>query len=252
MPNEMKRGATMDNEIVYIRRQYNGGVGETLFKYIHGLKWDTVSGGVNATQPDWYLFGYVWCDQVNGDYFGHSGIHGPCPHHIKVCITRSGNSPEVYKQLAEQAGPKPMSLRRSQLTKNTRAKRLYVMWGMPQKFNGDPSRTVSAEEYYGESLNGRFIRRCTKRKLNWVILSPRHGIWGPDDQKMPEETFLRCTSEADHKMLAKQLRSYAARYEEVFLYSGRIHDRTALHQQVIKAARLSEKLEETSYFADIR
>lgn len=240
-------------EDVFIRRQFNGNVGKTKLENIRNPQWGLISGGVKALQPDWFLFAFVWCSQIECDnHFGHSCTHGSYPHSIKVCITQKDNSPEIYARLAKQAGPKPESMRRPRLSKKEQAARLYVMWGMPQQYAGDPSTPVSAAEYYGDSLNGRFIRRCMKRGLNWVILSPRHSIWGPDDQYLPGEKLLRETTPEQQKHLAKELHRYAARFEEVWLYSGRIHDRTELHKQVLKSARLSDKIEETTRFSSVR
>ena len=206
--------------------------------------------------PFWSILSthiHQWCSQIECDlHFGHSCLHGSYPHHIRVCITQKDNPPEIFARLAEQAGPKPESLRRARLSKREQAARLYVMWGMPQQYAGDPSMPVSAAEYYGDSLNGQFIRRCMKKGLNWAILSPQYGLWGPDDQHLPEESLLRETTPEQRKQIAKTLHRYAARFDAVWLYSGRTYDRTELHQQVIKNARLSEKLEETSLFADIR
>ena len=40
----------MDKEIVVVRRQHNGRVGETHFKNLHGLQWDQISGGIKLHQ----------------------------------------------------------------------------------------------------------------------------------------------------------------------------------------------------------
>ena len=240
-------------EEVFVRRQFDGSVGKTTLENIHNPHWSIKSGGVKARQSDWYLFAFAWCSQIECDiHFGHSCLHGSYPHSIKVCITQKDNSPEIYARLAEQAGPKPESLRRARLSKKEQSARLYVMWGMPQQYAGDQLTPVSAAEYYGDSLNGQFIRRCMKRGLNWVILSPQHGLWGPDDQHLPSENLLRETTPDQRKQIAKALRRYAARFEEVWLYSGRNYDRTELHQQVLNAARLPDKLIVATKFSDVR
>ena len=123
---------------------------------------------------------------------------------------------------------------------------------MPQHYDGDLLTPLSAAEYYGDSLNGQFIRRCMKRGLNWVILSPQQGLWGPDDQHLPGENLLRETTPDQRKQIAKALRRYASRFEQVWLYSGRTYDRTELHQQVLNAARLPDKLIVATKFSDVR
>lgn len=69
-------------------------------------RWDTETGGVRRSTGRTYLFAYVLCDEGMGE-LGHSCRHGPPPHEIKVCITKTGNDPATYSALAEKAGPKP-------------------------------------------------------------------------------------------------------------------------------------------------
>jgi hypothetical protein len=73
---------------------------------IDGVRWDWISGGVQAVQPRESLFGYVLCDVVDG--VGHSCRHGGGHpdgggHSIKVLITKKGSDPEVYERLRNEA-----------------------------------------------------------------------------------------------------------------------------------------------------
>lgn len=93
---------------VWVRRQYNDyRIAKYELNSIEGIHWDRVSGGVGAQTPQAFLHGYVSCDGMLEGELSHSGIHGPCPHQIKVCILKMDNDPKVYAQLKEQAGPKP-------------------------------------------------------------------------------------------------------------------------------------------------
>jgi hypothetical protein len=98
--------------IVKVRRQWDDA--EMIATYrledLEGVRWDMVSGGINAPTPQPFLHGYVQCDAMVTGELAHSGTHGPCPHRIKVCITRKGNE-AIFAELSRAAGPKPMTAR---------------------------------------------------------------------------------------------------------------------------------------------
>lgn len=97
---------------VRIRRQFNDSkIGTVDFLCLSGFKWDYISGGVQSFAPQPFIHAYVWCDAIEGD-FSHSGIHGPCPHNIKVVIVKKDNTPEVWQKILKEAGPRP-EIRRS-------------------------------------------------------------------------------------------------------------------------------------------
>lgn len=72
------------------------------------LKWSMFSGGTQEYTGLWGLYGYIYCDQILEGEIEHNGIHGPCPHYIKICIQKCDNDIEVYNFLAQKAGTKPM------------------------------------------------------------------------------------------------------------------------------------------------
>jgi len=76
--------------IVEVRRQWNDyRTGRCRLNDVEGLHWsDYGSGGFCA--PQLFVHGYVSCDQIVGK-IGHSCQHGPPPHRIKVCMTKTGN-----------------------------------------------------------------------------------------------------------------------------------------------------------------
>ena len=94
--------------IIAVRRQPNDWRIAKYYKsQIENIHWDIVSGGVKSRSPQYFPYGYVWCnDQIEGEV-AHSGVHGPCPHRIKICIVKKDNDPSVIKQLVKQIGPRP-------------------------------------------------------------------------------------------------------------------------------------------------
>jgi len=61
--------------------------------------WSQVSGGASRRMPREMVCGYVSCDGAVSGAVGHRGIHGSCPHRIKVCVTTSGSSPKAFAEL---------------------------------------------------------------------------------------------------------------------------------------------------------
>jgi hypothetical protein len=99
-------------DLVYIRRQWSdaGRIGWVRAGQIQGLHWDCQSGGYGREggfgngAPFPFLHGYVWCNDIEGE-IGHSCMHGPPPHRIKVCIVQKDNPRSVYKSLLDRMSP---------------------------------------------------------------------------------------------------------------------------------------------------
>ena len=85
--------------VVWVRRQFNNRkhaayrIGD-----ISKWHWSRFSGGLGRRANGYYLHGYVWCNELIVGRLGHSCIHGPPPHHIKVCVTKKGNE-KVWKAI---------------------------------------------------------------------------------------------------------------------------------------------------------
>jgi hypothetical protein len=95
------------NLIVTVARQFNDyRTARYSIDQVSGLHWDSVSGGVNAVAPQPFVHGYVQCDGMIDGELAHSGAHGPCPHNIKVCLTKKKNI-EVWSEVEKRAGPRP-------------------------------------------------------------------------------------------------------------------------------------------------
>jgi len=95
-----------------VRRQWNDWrQARYRLEDISGLHWTDVSGGVNASAPQPFVHGYVWCDGMIDGELAHSCQHGRGPHHIVVCITKKGNE-AVWSKILEQAGPSPRKQRK--------------------------------------------------------------------------------------------------------------------------------------------
>lgn len=99
----------MNNTYAWVVRQMGDYLkGKVLADNIVNLKWDMVSGGTQKYTGIWGLYGYIYCNQIIEGEIGHSGIHGSCPHYIKIFIQKCDNEEEVYNALAKQAGKKPI------------------------------------------------------------------------------------------------------------------------------------------------
>jgi hypothetical protein len=97
-----------DEEYVVVRRQWNDWrTAKYRLSDVEDVRWDRFSGGVQAPAPQYFLHGYVRCDEAVEGEVAHSGMHGDCPHRIKACIVKKDNDKQVYQRLAEKAGPKP-------------------------------------------------------------------------------------------------------------------------------------------------
>jgi hypothetical protein len=90
---------------VVVRRQWNDwrAAGYRL-EDVLDIHWDVMSGGIRQRAPRRFLYAYVDCAAMIDGEIAHSGIHGPCPHQIKVCILKKDNDPRVFKLLVERAG----------------------------------------------------------------------------------------------------------------------------------------------------
>ena len=92
---------------VQIRRQWNDWrIAIVDSSKLSGLHWDNWSGGVRAPSPQYFIHGFVWCNDYEGD-LAHSCSHGDGPHSIKVCIIKKDNNREVFAKLKSMAGEKP-------------------------------------------------------------------------------------------------------------------------------------------------
>jgi hypothetical protein len=96
---------------VVVRRQWNDWRNATYrLTDLQDVHWDYLSGGVRASAPWPVLSAYVICDAALEGEVAHSGLHGACPHRIKVAIIQKDNARDVVALLRAQTGPKPPSL----------------------------------------------------------------------------------------------------------------------------------------------
>ena len=70
-------------------------------------KWDRKSGGIMRPFNDYYICGYVYCNEAMSGEVAHSCLHGTFPHEIKVCVIKKYTDKESYKILLEIVGEKP-------------------------------------------------------------------------------------------------------------------------------------------------
>ena len=111
---------TSAEEVLLIVRRHPGDYRTAKYRLsdIGGLRWDKLSGGVQRTAfGQYYLYGYVACNEAVEGNVAHSGVHGPCPHTIKVCILRQDNI-SSYELLVRDLPPKPEYARSQPKTGN--------------------------------------------------------------------------------------------------------------------------------------
>ena len=74
------------------------------FSSLQDFHLKVVSGGVKARSAHPMLYARMWCSEIpKGEEFGHSCLHGPPPHEILVCITKSAIPGKLYKMLLSTA-----------------------------------------------------------------------------------------------------------------------------------------------------
>jgi hypothetical protein len=96
-----------------IRRMGNDWrIAEVDYEKIRNIHWDRLSGGVNVPAPQYFIHGYIWRDDYEGE-LAHSCQHGKGPHYIKICITKTDNEPTVFSKVQNEVGPKPRYVKRS-------------------------------------------------------------------------------------------------------------------------------------------
>ena len=102
----MIKGADMSTSMqttVVVRRQWNAWKkGKVAIDRMWGFHWRSTSGGVGARSPRPMLYAKISCDSLLDGEIDHSGIHGPCPHEILVCIVKKDN-PKIFDALASRA-----------------------------------------------------------------------------------------------------------------------------------------------------
>lgn len=104
----VKSDVNEDDRRVVVRRQWNGYMEATYrFDQLEDPHWSSFSGGVNAPTPRPYIHAYVMCDGMLDGELAHSGVHGPCPHRIKVCVVQKINTKDVIADLKKIADSKP-------------------------------------------------------------------------------------------------------------------------------------------------
>jgi hypothetical protein len=74
----------MDDQLempVAVHRQWNDWrMASYRLRDVSGLHWSNESGGVNATSPQFFVHGYVWCDRKFGPIATRSTRSSASPH----------------------------------------------------------------------------------------------------------------------------------------------------------------------------
>ena len=92
---------------VQVRRHWDDwSIGTVPFGKLSGFRWDRVSGGYGKVSPRAMVYAYMLCTDLSSGTIGHSGVHGPCPHRIKVVLVKKDNDSRVVfavRALADKA-----------------------------------------------------------------------------------------------------------------------------------------------------
>ncbi len=96
---------------IYVRRQPNDyKIGKIKFEDVTDLDWGMTTGGIKVQTNQYYIFGYIYCNQVLEGEIAHSCMHGPAPHHIRVCVLKKDNDKKLYNSIIDVIGESPNKL----------------------------------------------------------------------------------------------------------------------------------------------
>jgi len=102
---QQNANVTQHEDIVWVRRQWNDYRDASyLLCNVWDFHWSSTSGGVYARAPRLFVHAYVRCDQMISGTLAHSCEHGPGPHEIKVCVTKSMNK-SIWPTIEKLVGP---------------------------------------------------------------------------------------------------------------------------------------------------
>ncbi len=90
---------------VFVRRSWKDHrVAEIPLEALTGLHLTRVSGGARSKSPRPMLHGFIPCNTNGACDIPHSGLHGTCPHSIKVVVVQCDNSKALYAELRKLVG----------------------------------------------------------------------------------------------------------------------------------------------------
>jgi hypothetical protein len=96
-----------DGELIVVsRHKIDHKKASVKIENLRDFRWDTTSGGAKVYTGTIGLYADMTCTDLEDGKIGHSGIHGKCPHNIKVYIPKQQNK-KYYSLLAEKAGDRP-------------------------------------------------------------------------------------------------------------------------------------------------
>lgn len=112
------------NELIYVTRSKGDYKSATVkLKNLSDFHWGTTSGGARVYTGNYNLYAYMYCNEIEEGEIGHSGIHGPCPHYIKVYISKGSNE-KYFKYMSEEAGKKPENPNKNALGTTVRVREI--------------------------------------------------------------------------------------------------------------------------------
>ncbi len=167
-----------DDLKVIIRRDKGSIYGaEYSVNKIAGVKWDRISGGVNKSHSDYYLYGYIPYSDAAELLADCSGQHDFGDNDAKIYISSAnGKNPEYregYKMLLEEAGPKPSSSRKSSLPPCT--KRILELAPISRE---ELFKQLNNEGYTSYRISGAISQliKTNRIHLDAPMMSPKYTI----------------------------------------------------------------------------
>ena len=139
-------------------------------KIISSIHWDNISGGVNARQSGYSLYGYI--NYKLATKLGlTSGQHESYGNDAKVMIPKSlnDNSPynEGYKYLLKRAGKKPSSHRNRLTGKTPCTERILQLLEDGDKTREEIRSVLLQENYTAERIRGALNRMNKDGRIHY-------------------------------------------------------------------------------------
>ena len=89
----------------------------------------------------------------------------------------------------------------------------------------DTDTRVTPDRMYTSSRTQKFINRCKEQKVNWAILSDKHGIWFPNVKHKWYEKNPNKVTDQEFQSLVDDFEKKLEPYAEIYFYyhPGRFH-----------------------------
>ena len=140
---------------------------------VDSLHWSKTSGGVRKSLfGQYFLYGYVYCDEAVSGEVAHSCMHGSAPHCIKVYIPKKGNG-SVYEALIEDLPKKPGPRRAKPITGRTCKEDMHIIIAENNTLRRTEIIGTLLEIGHGENNIKRILRKQVLDKKLICEMDPK-------------------------------------------------------------------------------